>query len=76
MQEDFFSSMQLLFPMLNATKEIPAITKIVSTNRMYIVYGDIYCDNGDDDEGGGGECIVCKLFESVHLAQDWLRGQI
>ena len=57
---------------MNVTKEIPAMTKNVSTKR-------VYADNGDDDEGdegGGGECIVCKLFESVHLAQDWLRGQI
>ena len=60
---------------LNVTKEIPAMTKNVSTKRVYADNGDgDDCDEGD--EGGGGECIVCKLFESVHLAQDWLRGQI
>ena len=57
--------MQLLFPMLNVIKEIPAMTKNVSTNRLYADNGD-----GDDDNEKG---VANALSANCLKVCTWLR---
>ena len=60
--------MQLLFPRLNVIKEIPAMTKNVSTKRVYADNGDgDDCD--DDDEKGVANALSANCLKVC----TWLR---